>query len=63
MNKKQPAQTAKEASPEERAKIEAFMADYREVAKKHGIDIQPALSVTDSELKPILRFVYINADN
>jgi hypothetical protein len=60
MNKKQPKQSAEEASKAEREKMEAFIADYKEVSQKHGIDIGAALSVTEKGIVPVLKFIFID---
>ena len=50
----------KQQEEENKKKVEAFVAEYRELSKKHGIDIAPSLNITQNGIVPIVRFIKVD---
>ncbi len=49
----------KREEEQNRKKVEAFIAEYKELSKKHGIDIAPSLNITQTGIVPIVRFIKV----
>ena len=50
----------KKQEEENKKKVEAFIAEYKELSRKHGIDIAPSLNITQNGIVPVVRFIKVD---